>query len=330
MSFEIIVPGRFVEAKGSVNLEVGMEGWYTLSALKDGKVVRKRNFKAATDPFKNMVLNIGLDNFGSQPWSNVARYFSVGTGTSTPVATQTALDARVGSPFAVSSQTNGNSGAPDYYGYRIITALSAVGAFGSANLTEVGVGTSSTTAPELFSRALIVDGVGNPVAFPISSDEQLQISYELRVYPPLTDSGFTVNVSGTRDVIVRALNITNAAYWGVTSYASSTVQAAGATEGVSGLSTQWWAGDLGLITASTPQGSAISSSPQSVTNNAYSNGSYQRQARWSWGSTSANGTLRTHGVRWGCCQFQAQYDPPIVKTSDHTMYLDYRLSWGRR
>lgn len=334
MSLEIIVPGRFIEPKDPIGMTVGMEGWFTLSAIKNGRVVCKHTFKeqlpAEVGPFHNLLLNQGLNRFATFAGADVYGYFQVGTGTSTPTVTQLQLDARVGNPFGYSSQissTISNSGAPYYYSARIFTGLSSIGAFGTVNLTEVGIGGNG--AALLFSRALILDSNGNPVSFPISSDEQLQISYELRLYPPLSDANFTVNVSGTRNVIVRALGVTDTSYWGVVSpSAGANVTGANAPPGQNN---NFWTGGLNPITSSAPQGSSIPSvGGRVVTNSAYSVDSYKRGCRWSWPSTSANGTIRTHGVGWNFCQFQVQYDPPIVKTSDQTLYLDYEIAWARR
>src|SRR5690606_8608712 len=127
MSIEIIVPGRFVETKDPLEFRSDVEGWFTLSAIRDGNVVRSRQFH-------NLFLNQGLDRLATiQPgtlWPRV----HVGTGTTPPAPTDTGLVNYLG---FIQSATNtaGNSGAPDYYSWTRLSWLSAIGAFGTTNLT---------------------------------------------------------------------------------------------------------------------------------------------------------------------------------------------------
>jgi hypothetical protein len=199
--------------------------------------------------------------------------------------------------------------------------LSSVGAFGTTNLTEIAFGGSSG----LLSRELIRDTQANPVAFPISADEQLQASYEVRVYPPLNDAQFTVDVSGSRVATVRAIGVTNVSYWRFREPVYSTPHIA-----LNNSSSAWYTGGLNPITSISPQGSEVSSSTGTVSNNAYSAGSYTRSGRYNYSSTQANGTLATHKLNIYMGAFQVNYDPPIAKTSDQTLYLDYQYSWARR
>lgn len=332
MSVEVIVPGRFIEPSDPVGLQLGLEGWFTLEAVRNGRVVRSHTFKengglAQVGPFQNLILNLGLDKFASENQSTMIRFFKVGTGTAPPAVTNTQLANQVGGNVAANGAVSNPGAPPDYHSRMICTGLSSIGQFGTVNLTEVGIGATGNAT--LFSRALIVDSVGSPVAFPISSEEQLRLSYELRLYPPLADANFTVNVAGTRNVVVRALGVSNYSSWGVLPPQGSVGSVnAQPSDAVSNL---FRTGDLGLITASAPQGSAVSSAGSSLAVTPYSTGSYKLAHRQSWPSTSNNSpTLRTHEVRYGCCAFQVQYDPPLAKTSDQTMYLDYELSWARR
>src|SRR5690606_12331471 len=127
----------------------------------------------------------------------------VGTGTTPPAPTDTGLVNYLG---FIQSATNtaGNSGAPDYYSWTRLSWLSAIGAFGTTNLTEIGVG--STATDSLVSRELIRDGSGNPIAFPISVEEQLEVTYETSHEPPLTDGFATASIGSNRqDPITREL-----------------------------------------------------------------------------------------------------------------------------
>lgn len=324
MTFQIIVPGRFIEARDAVDMRLGMEGWFTLGAVRNGRTVRKHTFRESdgvAGPFQNLILNQGLDRFATENGNVFIGRFHVGLGTSAPNVGQVQLDNPIGGTFNASVDTITPGDTPDYVSSTIVSGLSSIGQFGTANLTEIGVG--GVNANQLTSRALIVDSAGQPVAFPISSEEQLSVSYEIRLFPPLEDAHHTVNVAGQRDVVVRALNVTNTSAWAV--------KAAGANSNAQAHSNNGFrTGDLGLITAANAQGNSVSGA-STTTQHQYSAGSYKRGHRQSFSSTQAvSDSLRTHQVSYVSSLFQVQYDPPLQKTAEQTMYLEYELSWGRR
>ena len=70
--------------------------------------------------------------------------------------------------------------------------------------TEVGVGWLEYPPPNYdeehrcFSRALIVDGAGNPVSITVLADEYLDVTYAMRLYPYMgADSVKSVTLSGS-------------------------------------------------------------------------------------------------------------------------------------
>lgn len=327
MTFQIIVPGRFIEARDAVDMRLKMEGWFTLEAVRNGRTVRKHTFRESdgvAGPFQNLILNQGLDRFATEGRNQLYARCYVGVGTTAPDVTQTQLTNGVGSYLTLSGDTTMPGEAPDYVSRMICSGLSSIGAFGTSNLTEIGVGGIGTAT--LFSRALIVDSAGNPTSFPISSEEQLRASYEVRLHPPLEDAFYTVDVAGPRDVIVRALNVTNTNSWAMQSPAGST----GGVHAIASSNNGFRTGDLNSITASSPQGTSISG-VSSKTEYEYSPGSYKKGHRQSFSSTQAvSDSIRTHDVQYTCCRFQVQYDPPLQKTAEQTMFLEYELSWGRR
>lgn len=329
MTFQIIVPGRFIEARDAVDMRLKMEGWFTLEAVRNGRTVRKHTFRESdgvAGPFQNLILNQGLDRFATEGRNQFIRFFHVGVGTTAPAPTQTQLVNPIGGTISGTTDVLIPGEAPDYASRHIVGALSSIGQFGTSNLTEVGVGGNNVAA--LTSRALIVDSAGNPTSFPISSEEQLRVSYEMRLFPPLEDAFFSVNVAGQRDVIVRALNVTSTSSsgWKIPAISTSGGQEAAGVSNNNGFRT----GGLNAITDSSAQGSNVSGSSTTV-EHPYSHGSYKRGHRQNFSSTQAvSDSLRTHQVAYQCCYFQVQYDPPLQKTAEQTMYLEYELSWGRR
>ena len=325
--FDIIVPGRFVEAKDPVRASMEVEGWWVLSAMKNGRVLRTREFKERrTNPFQNMVLDQALDWFGNTPGQHMYWALSVGTSSTAPSAGQTQLLARVGTGIVTDRTDTKIPGvAPDWFHAYRITWLSNIGEFGNNNLTEIGVGPESG-ANSMFSRALILDSGGSPAAFPIAADEQLQATYELRLYPPLADVTGTVNIGGMRDFTVRAIGVHSVnngsgAGWFLPGY-----NAVGPTL----YGNAWYSGALSSINSYDPPG-YIAGGLGTFTDYTYSAGSHKRKSRISYSSSQMNyNNMRTHKVLWNCASFQIQYDPPIEKTALQTMFLEYELSWARR
>lgn len=165
------------------------------------------------EPFDNLLTNIGLNYWGS---SNPFIYMFVGTGTTPPAVTDTQLNVYHAntSAGAVSWDSAAiRGGAPDYWVQSQTTVTFNTGV-ATGNLTEVGIGWNSggaiNTGHRLFSRALIVDGTGNPVTLTVLADEYLEVTYSIRMYPPLvsTDLTETINLSGIDYTFIsRALQV---------------------------------------------------------------------------------------------------------------------------
>lgn len=320
MSFEIIVPGRFIEGSDPISLPCEMKGRFTLSAVKNGVVTRSLSFD-------NLILNQGLDRFATEDASGLYRYFYLGTGNTPPAVTDTQLTSIVpgSGNFQRSEWPVVHGGSPDYYNALLISGISTVGQFGNANLSEIGIGGSAPDA--LFSKELIRDAVGDPTVFPIQDDEQLLASYELRMFPPLADAHFTVDVSGTRDVTVRPVGVNRTSRtatqggWSLSTSAQVNGSASAAA---------FFTGDLNGYTEIAPQGTVVSGTG-TMSLSPYVPGSYKRDYRIQFASNqSVSNSLRTHLCNTGFGSFQVQYDPPLQKTDQQSMYLDYEFAWARR
>jgi len=329
MTFIFVPSNSHLEAEVSA-AECRTEGYFTLQARnRFGRLLRERTFKVddydrSIGPFHNLILNQGMDRLSTNTSNNTYNRCSVGVGTLAPAVTQTAL-ANFVSDMGTPSTTNGTGPAPEYYSWRRITWTTAIGAIPTNNLSEIGVGSSTTNNNNLFSRELIRDAQGVPTVFPISSDEQLTVTYELRLYPPLGDTPATITVGATSyDTITRAFNIAGNA-WGFNSPSGSTANFAASSGTTFGLYT----GDMvENTTASNPTGNLGSAS--NTSNAAYTPGSYQRDISATWSITNGNGSIRTARMSYGCAQFQVRYDPVLVKTNTQTMTLNHRISWARR
>lgn len=264
------------------------------------------NLKQETPEFNNIVLNQGLARLGV---GAIETYCRVGSGSSTPEATQTQLDQQVASTSNITETSYSVNVARGYNyitrKYRFDTGVAA------GNLTEVGVGWGSTGAT-LYNRAMIRDTSNNPTTVTVLADEVLDIFVELRSYTPLTTSRAPITISGTVYEIYYKPLITNKS-----SAFSSAYQCNSAT------------GYTGAIqdTNSYPAGA---SDNFGVTNNAYVPGSLERSFSIYWGLNQGNAApLKTVVIETPYCTYQAQIEPPIPKTAETVLKLSFKVGWGR-
>lgn len=274
--------------------------------------------------FDNIITDIGLDRLGNG--NSSAGYCRVGTGSSVPAASQQNLDNQIAvsasNPFS-SSQIN--EGAPLYRTTHVFTYTFAQGAV-VGNITEVGIGWA-TTGTTLFSRALIVDGSGNPTTITLVSFDQLTVYYRVRLTPALTDTTGSIVLGGTtynyttRPCSVGTFGSVQYLFSGDNFSYISTVNAyqAGST--------------LGTITAVNPNYSGTPSSG-TLTQGTYVSGSFYRDAIVSFSVSQGNlpGGIQVLLFYWGgysTQKYQMAFNNPIPKDSTKTFTLTMRYSWGR-
>ena len=158
------------------------------------KLVIKHADGSETDTgwFPNLILNSGLDLIGH---GTASSYGVVGTGTSTPIAAQTQLDAKIGSyGNFVYIGTSVSTGSPAYI--RTLTDAYQWAQGGIVGtISEIGIG-PNTTGLGLFSRALILDSLGSPTTISLISTDQLTAYYALTITPPVTDTTGSFVVAG--------------------------------------------------------------------------------------------------------------------------------------
>jgi hypothetical protein len=185
----------------------------------------------------------------------------------------------------------------------------------------VGIGIAATNT-SLWSRALIVDEFNVPTTISVLSDEVLDVTYELRLYPPLVDGGpATISISGTNyDVTWRAADVDgfNWHYY-IGSTASFTQQSN--THAV-------YNGLMNVDITGTPSGQGTS---QSMGNVAYSNNSLQRDGSVSYNLNDGNlsGGIKSCVTYTTLGAFQFEFNNPIPKDNTKTLTLTHRISWSR-
>jgi hypothetical protein len=271
--------------------------------------------------FDNLILDAGLNRWGT---GNIIDRTCIGTGTVAPATTQTSLQSFSASSTNTTGITSSvaNSGASLYYNELVRGNRFNAGTL-NGTYTEVGVGWGDTT---LFSRALIVDGSGNPTSITVLSDEVLDVYYRFRKYPPLTDVTGSRVISGVSyDYTFRAAAVTSSSTsqgWGLT-IDNSVFFVGGFGQGLV------YSGTISSITG-TPSGTAAQNS--GVSTSTYSNNSLTVQGSYSYNLTAGN----VGGIRSASCStnlgaaFQCEFDPVIPKDNTKTLTLNWSVTWGRR
>ena len=311
----------------SINVSLGMRGYFKMVAVNS--ITGKERLLA--DWFPNKVLTAGRNEIAQRSqWASDGSFCQIGTGSTPPLTTDTALEGQVspgGSTTTEQAHTNGAQASEPYYGWDRFTYRFAV--FGTEyNVSEVGVGWASTAA--LFTRSLIVDANGVRVTPTVKDDEFLDVTYELRYYPPLHDVLDTIVLDSiTYDVIIRASEVNDPTYWS-DSIGEQIDVALGTPSPFDA-----YDGDIGTIIQSPSGGSdAIDGTPVAL---AYGNNDLYLDVQASCG---INGWLPAGGdIRCVVCsmkggRYQIQFDSQSVpgsgvpKTVLQTMSLTFRLAWG--
>jgi hypothetical protein len=313
---------------------VKLGGQFRLVISKDAEckqVVKDTGF------FDNLITNTGMNrigtvttnsNTGISSFQTLCGRFVVGSGSAEPQFTDTALQNPVA--FASSSVVLDNESSNYERGWYEITVRHQFGQGQAAgNLSEIGIQHTSTSGP-LWSRALILDGEGNPTTITVLPDDFLTCYYTLRIMIPKEDAVFNINVDYGEDGIVptivtgRPLNADNATAangWGLQTAATSTTGNA---------SLQFYTGGLAAPTANSPLGSPIGNSTFTFSIVPYVHDSFERYVTRTNGLNEHNSQqLRTARVNalMGC--WQIEFDPPLQKDNTQTMQVTFGYSWAR-
>ena len=301
-----------------LNINAKLEGKY--------KLVIKHADGTATDTgwFDNLILNSGLDALGA---SNVdVRYGVVGSGTSTPIASQTQLDAQFGSYGTVQTAyglASVSSGSPSYV--RTLTRAyqwAQGGVVGT--LSEIGIGPASNGLG-LFSRALILDSLGSPTTLSLISTDQLIAYYAISITPNIGDTTGSVVISGT--TYTYTLRLANAASFASFSnlllgYQFSQIQPP---------TTYGSDATLGSITGQPTASSSSTLSSQSQ--GTYATGSYHADGTVTMSISQGNvtGGIKAMLLPYGAgstMNYQVLFSSPIPKTALNTLSLTFRFAWS--
>ncbi|WP_205688917.1 hypothetical protein, partial [Candidatus Macondimonas diazotrophica] len=282
------------------------------------------------------ITDVGLEQMTVTGWKS---YCHVGTGTTTPSETDSALASPVMSTNARSNGSDSNAGAPSYYSQVSVDYTFPVQA---GTWTEVGVSNKAHTdgTQVLYSRALIVDGAGNPTSITTLADEYLVVTYRLRLYPPLADVNGEVSIlADTYNYTLRAASVSSSFNW------AEALQDNGKSVLFNGQSGQYlkayfYAGDIRTITDGAPYSPEVyDSSNSDFTAHSYVGGSLRTTGavRLPYGSGNSSGYIRSimwrqmrnSGGAWSFQRYQCQFFPDIPKDNTYQYTFSLGVGWGR-
>jgi hypothetical protein len=279
------------------------------------------------DWFDNLIVNQGLNRIGvtsSQLFENCM----VGSGTTSPVATQVSLTNQIASTNTKSvADVSGVDPSGVEYSYIRRTFRFPAGS-ATGNLTEVGVGWNSTA---IFSRTLIKDQNGQPTSIQVLSDEFLDVLYEFRIYAPGDING-TVDISGTSyayTIRPRDFNASSAssgsvyARWagGVVSFYAGTVVQGG---GQVAYSTNT------LVPISSDFSTTLLGAETSHVNGTYVADSFERSHTTVFGLTPVTAAIGGLALTGSIGKWQVVFPVKIPKSSSNVFTLNWKTTWARR
>ena len=270
-----------------------------------------------TDWFKNIVLDTGLNQMSVGTWIDRVR---VGSGNSTPVASQTQLDNTIASTNTILSGSDSvkkQTTTSPYY-----VAAKRTYRFGegvaTGNISEVGCGWGTGLA--LWNRALVKDLNGNPTTITVLSDEFLDVIIEVRYYPTQSFSGSFNLLNKTGQIV------SSHTYTGLPQFNEGYVT----FDKFRGYSTDLYSGSMNNTTTS----------PSSILGSVNTSSTYPSPKTLTCTNNfqlaTANGSIRTilqnfntisGSNTWSAYKFEI--NPPIVKTNQMALSFTFSISWNR-
>lgn len=188
--------------------KIGMKGVFNLTVSdKNGNIKHQNESKnLIVDAWLNYycsltnqasLVALSTDQFNSA--NSLFTRFKVGSGSNTPALSNTDLQNTVATINSSASDIIVSNYSYDTPSDSFIFTLSKRMDFPLggviANISEVGVFSTGAAGSNiganalLFSRALVVDGLGNPTTIPVTAEDQLAVTYTLTMIIPRTISG---------------------------------------------------------------------------------------------------------------------------------------------
>ena len=282
--------------------------------------------------FPNMILDTGLRAIGTN--ASYMTYCNVGSSNTPVAATQTSLGNRlyqstIAGPGDNATGADNSDPANRYVFRRRVIRFNPTGS--AYNVSEIGFGWDA--AGNLFNRALVLDANGDPTTISVLANEYLDITYELRLYPPTQIFSGTFTPTG-KDTQTRTwtacaasggggvLNYSGDSGWGLHG-AFHTIVAYGSLAS---------SGKIGNIFFDLSTGSGVQTVNANSVNGIMDSVETKVTYTAYFGLDRANFTngiksalFSTNGPR-----IKIEFDIPFMKTNTDDISISIAYSWGRR
>lgn len=298
-----------------INIGLAIKGRYRLQTKKNGKVTKDSGW------FDNLITNNGMNLIAIN--TNWHRYCSVGSSSATPAFTDIALGSRIATTDTPGTPSSSIQPSERYFiGQKIHTFVAGTA---TGNVSEIGIG-SQPDGTSLFSRALVLDTMGNPTSITVLPDEDLVVVYQLWIKQPIEDYNLTV---GGRNIVMRACRVNDTdpiatqrnLRWSFNSTAVFQLPS-GAGNII------LFSGDISAITGY-PSGTQQTGGGTPVMA-AYVTDSHEITGTITFPTGSGNSAaIKSFGWVFGPTCWQAQLDTEITKTNLQTLRFGLKLSWSR-
>jgi hypothetical protein len=334
-------PGRiWIPEAPNLNINRTIEAGLELPGLRYAgffhiKLIDARTKKVKKEwKFKNLITDAALNFMGStgRPRECIA-FAGVGTGSTAPTNADTTLQTALGTRVGVGGWTATSGPAFAYWSAKYTFTFLEANANG--NLTEIGL-FSASSGGTMWTRQLFKDGTGTPTVIVKTAADQLQVTYELRLYSPAADVTSTITISGvTYTYIVRASQIGFYIAWGH-----------GGVGNGQGHMLGFYSGDApGAIATETDVLGSTSGQPggtQAFSDSttlpaAYVGGTFYRDKSYDFEPGTANFATGIGSMIYGGSSdapgayspWQINFAPKIAKISTKRLVLVARVNWGR-
>lgn len=274
--------------------------------------------RVAADWFQNTITDNGLNAIG-QGRTYMSQCY-LGTGSTTPTFADNQMDTLLTrANYIFSATTHGANPTTPYFGWSQYQYFFPVGT-ATGNLTEIGVGWQVAypdPAYLLFSRTLIKNSGGTPIAVTILEDEGVKVLYKVKQYAPVGDNNYVVNISGVDYTFTtRAAATLSASAWQPRTHSGTAVIARVNNGSLEHPEADWTIGT---------DADSLSFSP-------YVLDSFERTLNAVWESGTANAF--SGGIKRTVCMssygaYQSAISPSIPKLSPLELGLSYKFTWSR-
>ncbi len=281
---------------------------------------------------QNLILNQGLDFFGGGKGYDINASCAIGSGNSTPVATQTKLDAFIAiaggtnttSDYSYVDDGSGLYKMREQKQYRFTTTI-------DHNISELGlVSQGGASDYYLTTRVLPKDSLGAPTSLGWKAGETLDIYYKIHKVVDTTDKSYAINVLDGDGGVVPYNAVIRPFAVGKWSNLSAgldvSIRTSTSTDG------------LFPTTSETAYGEGYQNAERISYLGLYTNGAYKKQLTISVDLNQLNGDIRkvSSGYQDSFLFYPFQMrlgrvsdDAPLTKTNKDMLTIPLEFSWSR-